>query len=160
MFGVGYSGVTFAGSDTTERTTQSTTSFALSTITVTSIPVTSGIEILVPWRKLSGGGNNSVSIGVTLNATVVTAPGLISDTLNENRTGFVRIYIPPYDTVYVGGQGLSHGTGNAAVIVGGMIDPNARPNAAVTTVIITALVSNAAATISIKNVIVNAVAGV
>ena len=148
--------ITFAGSDTTERTTTSTTSVTLSTITVTSIPTTSGILILIPWRHTTG-AVEELSLGVTLNATAYMPAVPTAANANAAQNGVVMIYIPPYDTVYLNPWAVAVNGGNDVVTT--MYGSIARPNAAITSILIVGLVGSASITGGIQNVMIYAVAG-
>lgn len=148
--------ITFAGSDTTERTTTSTTTVDLSTITVTSIPTTSGILIMIPWRHTAG-AVAALNLGVTLNATAYMPAVPTAANANASQNGNVWIYIPPYNATYIAPFALAVNGGNDVVQT--MYGSIARPNAAVTTVIIPGFVGSALITGGIQNVMIYAISG-
>ena len=99
-----------------------------------------------------------VRIGITLNATTYVAPVAISGNTNATSFGTIVLYIPPYDATYGAGIGVVVDPAETFALhmsLSGAL----RPNAAITTILITASVVNALNTVGIKNVMIYAVAG-
>lgn len=149
--------VTSVGSDLVERTTTSTTTVDLSTITVTSIPTTSGIQIWVPWRRTSGAAS-AVRIGLKFNTTTYVGPAAITGNTNQADEGTLVFTIPPRDDTYGAGHVGPNDPAESFALAYAWLTTNDRPNAAITSVVITASVVDALNTIGIKNVLVFAVA--
>lgn len=94
--------VILAGTDTSEDSTTATvTEGALNSVTGLSIPATSGIRVVLPFRKSTGAAASVQSLSIELNASdgSVNATTL-SDAANSAGSGVAIIEFAPYDADY------------------------------------------------------------
>jgi hypothetical protein len=159
-------GFALAGSDTTERTTQSATSVTLSTITA-DIAQGQYFRIVGQARKDDGGSGHDAALGLTLNATAVfTATvagggGFWECTATDRAengyfvwdgygatTNYATAIAIRYETRTAAGARAAVGVYPSRALT------NALPVAAVTSVLITGLVAHTDLTLSLDQVFV------
>lgn len=154
-YSVPASGSIYAGSNTTEATTTSTTYVDLVTVTV-SIPVGNPFLIFGNWRKTSG-ATAFAQFGLKINATATQQGSTFSGTsTNQNEQGSFMFFVPPRSASYlnVGGGLATQNTPNGANELENTSNTAAFPNATTTSVIIQAKVSSVSVTAAVKDVFV------
>lgn len=145
--------IILVGEDTTERTTTSTSPASLSSVTGLSIPVTSGIRVVLSFAKTSGAAAKpTFSIGMTSNASASSATDT-TDSANSAGSGIVIVDFAPYGSGYdYAGGGHSYFKNAASTLTNAIWNVgNARPNAVIQEVTITGFVSSSSITLKTKD---------
>jgi len=146
-------GLTLAGSNTTEQTTTGSTD--LVTVT-TSLAVGTPFIVLANFRKTSGAAA-TFSIGLKLNATTVRSAVAVTTATDQAESGGVMFVVFPHDASYLNGGFMLHTSGSSDSTSLRNFG-TAAPNAAITSVIITAVSGDGAITCAVKDVYVYALA--
>lgn len=150
-------GMVYVGGDTTERTTSSTSSATLSTISGLSIATDVPIEIHFSYRKTAGAAAEGV-FGLTLNATNVQVPSTSGNSIhtsgaNSAEFGYAVIRIGPRETNYLRSVTIQCTTDVLGTnTVQTLAESSDMPTATITSIVIKGLVSSASITLAIKNV--------
>lgn len=131
-----------SGQDNTERTTTSTTNVSLSTVTV-SIPFDRPIMVMANIRKTTGAANTA-SFGLQLNTTAVVSNTSVLGSANEAVSGLLQFWIGPRVANHLRAVKGECFAGNGTVT--NLTAGSDAPTATITSVIVTALVGNAAIT--------------
>lgn len=157
---------TIQASDTTERTTTSTSTVDLSTLTV-NIPAGDGFIVAGMVRKTAGAAA-SVSIGIKVNGTqiisnfAVAAAGTNQAEFGSFAWGTESSFGVSRDTNYTNGPLVVARVGPSGAAVTGYVSSTTfaanLPTAAITSITITGLTGNAAVTLAVKNITVYRIA--
>lgn len=128
-------GMALAGSDLTDRTTTSTTTTDLSSVTGLAIPAATPILVIVDWRK-SGTAAEYAMFSIKVNGTTIYAEDSWSANGGSSEYGMARFYIGPRSTNYVRGlEGQATRSGGAGKVLSA--DTNNLPTADITSITIT-----------------------
>lgn len=143
------------GGDTTERTTTSTTTVDLSTIT-TNIPATTPFVVRGRYRKTSGAAQ-AVQIGLKLNATQVIANVAVTSTTDRAEDGQFEFYVSPRLANYLFSAAYMRAFSGETGVTTITTDVERRGTAAIptdpiTSVIITGLSVSASNTLAIDEI--------
>lgn len=151
--------------DNTERSTTSTSSVDLSTLTV-NIPANDGFIVTGLLRKTSGAAA-TISLGIKLNGTIIHTPFAVTSGTNQAEGGEFVFGIQNSSfglirqTNYDYGETFSTRAGPAGGALSGSSSTtpaNPIPTGAITSITITGLTGNAAVTCAVKNITVFRVA--
>ena len=160
----GAAGVTLRGSSLAEVATTSTSLVDLLTISSLNIPVTSGIRIVGQYSRTGGAAANVGSLGFEINGTAISTPSAttgIALTTNTNQAedGIFVVDIAARSTDYFNGWTGYYtcrvSSTGAAAVAGAFAVPgtaNPIPNAAVSSVTITAINNTGNVNIAAANV--------
>lgn len=128
-------GLALAGSDLTDRTTTSTTTTDLSSVTGLSIAAATPILVLVDWRK-SGTAAEFAMFSIKVNGTTIYAEDGWSTNGGSSEYGMARFNIGPRTTNYVRGlEGQVTRSGGAGKVLSA--DTADLPTANITSITIT-----------------------
>ena len=149
------SAVTYAGGNTTEATTTSTTAVDLITVSALTIAAATPIHIVTVGRKTSGAAAGA-GLGIKLNTTVVSEADTVAALLiltgnDQAETGGVCAVIPPRVTSYLRTGCAFYNLYTTASIDSGTQpacgDNNDAPTASITDFVIRGISGNALVTL-------------
>lgn len=145
-----------AASDTTERSSATGSAADLSTITV-SLATNAWIRITGQFRKTSGAAASSL-LGLKLNSTQVLNNFTVTSGNNQAEYGMFEMLIAPYEASYPRGGHVIYnnhvaGLSNESAASYTVLSAD-RPNATITSVVITGNSGSASITFAVKNITV------
>ena len=148
-------GLTWIGSDTTERSTTSTSTVTLSTITV-SVVATTPIMVTGLVRKTAGAAAVA-SLGLKLNATQVIAEGAVFSATDRAEYGYFEFIIPPrlgalYPRTTLMRAYTTEGSGGTPETTRVSAAETDMPTASITSVIITGTSGSASVTLAVDEI--------
>lgn len=146
-----YGSVLAWAEDTTERTMSGNTITTLSTLSV-NIPTTSWIRVRGAVRK--SGTTDTISFGLTLNATSLGLSGAVSATTTDR--GTFEFMIPPYNASYSASyHAITGPNGGAGAQYAGVFNSGAsRPNATITSVLVRGNTNGTTDTMGVQYIVV------